>query len=87
MAAAAAARMECSVVVVGDAKIGKTALIRSLTHNEFTEVGTILPHSPLFLPRSSKIVLNGLGSGKQPYQPVSAVDILLEPGYCSIQDV
>ena len=36
--------MECSVVVVGDAKIGKTALIRSLTHNEFTEVGAILPY-------------------------------------------
>ena len=36
----ALARMECSVVVVGDAKIGKTALIRRLTKNEFTEVGT-----------------------------------------------
>ena len=35
----ASARMECSVVVVGDAKIGKTALIRRLTQNEFAEVG------------------------------------------------
>ena len=38
------ARMECSVVVVGDAKIGKTALIRRLTKNEFTEVGTLLSY-------------------------------------------
>ena len=56
MAAAAAARMECSVVVVGDAKIGKTALIRSLTHNEFTQVGTLIPHSPftpMILPSTS----------------------------------
>ena len=41
--AAVAARMECSVVVVGDAKIGKTALIRRLTKNEFTEVGSHFP--------------------------------------------
>ena len=86
MAAAVAARMECSVVVVGDAKIGKTALIRSLTHNEFTEVGTILPHSP-FTPMNvpSALQQNGFKwtlavGNNRAYQPVSAVNILLEPG-------
>ena len=30
--------MECQVVVVGDAKVGKTALLHRLTQNEFLEV-------------------------------------------------
>ncbi len=30
--------MECNVVVVGDARIGKTALIHRLTENVFLEV-------------------------------------------------
>jgi GTPase SAR1 family protein len=30
--------MECKVVVVGDAKVGKTALIHRLTQNIFQEV-------------------------------------------------
>ena len=54
-ATAVAARMECSVVVVGDAKIGKTALIRSLTHNEFTEVGTQYSLALLLLQCSCRV--------------------------------
>lgn len=30
--------MECQVVVVGDAKVGKSAIIRRLTQDQFTEV-------------------------------------------------
>jgi GTPase SAR1 family protein len=36
-----ASRTECSVVVVGDARVGKTALIRRLTTEQFTEVGGV----------------------------------------------
>ena len=32
--------MECQVVVVGDAKVGKSAIIRRLTQDEFSEVIT-----------------------------------------------
>ena len=30
--------MECQVVVVGDAKVGKSAMIRRLTQDKFSEV-------------------------------------------------
>lgn len=36
-------KMECQVVVVGDAKVGKSAIIRRLTQNHFTEVITPVP--------------------------------------------
>ena len=45
--------MECQVVVVGDAKVGKTALIRRLTQNEFFEVMT---HRNLELTRANRSV-------------------------------
>ena len=45
--------MECQVVVVGDAKVGKTALIRRLTQNEFFEVMT---HWNLELTRANRSV-------------------------------
>ena len=43
VAAVATLKMECQVVVVGDAKVGKSAIIRRLTQNHFTEVITPVP--------------------------------------------
>ena len=43
MTAVATLKMECQVVVVGDAKVGKSAIIRRLTQNHFTEVITPVP--------------------------------------------
>ena len=33
--------MECQVVVVGDAKVGKSAMIRRLTQDKFSEVSHV----------------------------------------------
>ena len=35
-----ASRMECTVVMVGDARTGKTAMVRRLTEDNFDEVRT-----------------------------------------------
>ena len=44
-----ASEMKVSVVVVGDSKIGKTALIRQFTNKIFTEVRRIMIISNVFI--------------------------------------
>ena len=34
--------MQCQVVVVGDAKVGKSAIIRRITQDKFSEVRSII---------------------------------------------
>ena len=48
-----ASKTVCTVVAVGDAKVGKTALIRSLTQKQFQEVKkTFLIKSRIVFPSS-----------------------------------
>lgn len=35
-------KMECQVVVVGDAKVGKSSLIKRLTADQFNEVSEVI---------------------------------------------